>query len=266
MVPNDETPETSPATPDVKKVLWDCLCCGKHLGEQGGGGSFTLGFGYGSSYDGTEGICGWVCDECVTQKHGRLRVRLHRKAGHDVYWSSANNIPLAEHEETKGHVARFDFFGRRQMPWGVDHNGDSYKSQGDREYETVTSDDRSRIESWLFQESEALDRDLIVKLLQGLMESESRRTLAESKQWDAERNATDRLRQQAERLSAEELTRLRSREAGRLCSMDIAKIWETHDWYERGWHQMQDEVTEAHEKVKELEATNEALKKRLKRP
>jgi hypothetical protein len=273
MVPTDEAPGFDHAagidpttTGPEEKVKWDCLSCGKYMGEQGGGGSFTLDFGYGSSYDDTRGICGWVCDECVTQKHGRLRVRLDRKAPYEVVWSNANNVPLAEHKETKEHVARFDFFGRRRMPWGVDHNGHPYESQGDRQYESLTSDERSRVESWLFQEDEALDRDVIVKLLQGLMESEMRVAQADAKRWEAERNALDRARNQAERLSAEELTRLRSREGKRLTVMELAQIWETHDWYERRWHKMEDEVSELREKVKGLETTNEALRNRLRIP
>jgi len=242
---------------------WNCFSCGKYLGEQGGGGSFTLDFGYGSSYDTTQGVCGWVCDECVTQKHGRLLVRKNEKR-RDGYWANANYAKLSEHEETQSHVSTLDYFGRRQMPWGHDHDGHPYKTQGDRQYETLTSEERGRVESWLFKEDEALDRDLIVKLLQALMASEARCAHENSKRWRAEHHALDRARQQAERLSAEDLAQLRAREQADLSPTDWRRVWEHAEWNERHFRQKDEQLRQQAIEIEALRAEKDALQKRLR--
>lgn len=247
--------------PEDTKVRWDCFSCGKHLGEQGRGGSFTLDFGYGSSFDTVQGINGWLCDECVAQKHGRLRVSNGTKRR--GYWLEKNQIPLAEHEETKTHVSDFDFFGRKRMPWTVDSTGRHYEVAGWRDYDVVTAEERSRIEAWLFNE-DPIDRDLVVKLLQALMESEAARHEADSLRAQAFSNAMGRARQQAERLSAEELARLRVREAKRnLSPTDVTRIWEHAEWNENHFREQEEKMTEQAERIKELEAENTALMERL---
>ena len=249
---NDET-----VTPDdsSKQVKWDCFSCGKHLEEQGAGGSFTLHFAYGSRLDTTQGINGWVCDECVAQKHGRLRVSNGAKEG---YWLEVNMVPLAEHDETKGAVENLDFYGRRKFSWKLDE-------EGWRLYHSVTSEERGRIEAWLFNE-EPLDRDLVVKLLQAIMESEGERAKAESERWKADQIAFQRARNQAERIGAEELAELRVREAGDgLTLEETQRLWEHVLWNEDHFREQSQEIATLRDRVKELEGDNTALKKRLDR-
>jgi len=258
----DDFPDApGPADPDGR-VKWDCFSCGGFLGEQGSGADFTLGFGYGSSYDGTRNVCGWICDECVTQKHGRLLVRVDPKR-RDGFWSPANYVPLAEHEETRKHVAHLDFFGRRHMPWGFDHRGEPYESTGDRRYEVLTAQERSRVEAWLFREDEPVDRDLVVKLLHALMASEAQCALERSKRWRAEMHALDRARHQAARMSAEELAQLRAREQADLSPADWGRLWEHTQWNENHFREQQERIRAQAEEITSLRAQTEALKKRL---
>lgn len=261
MQKEDEDPTTE-TTEDDQQVRWDCFSCGKHLGAQGAGGSFTLDFGYGSRLDTTQGINGWVCDECVAQKHGRLRVS--NGARNLEYWLEKNQTPLAEHEDTT-FVSELDFFGRKRMPWALDNEMRPMSLEGWRRYETITSEERSRIEAWLFNE-EPLDRALVVKLLQALMESEGACADAQAKRWEAEVNASSRARNQAERLSADELARLRVREGKRsLGAEEVQRIWEHAQWNENHFHEQQEKISEQRERIQELEAENAALKKRMRR-
>jgi hypothetical protein len=256
---NDETLNDDATTdaPEDTQVRWNCFSCGKHLGEQGDGGSFTLDFVYGSGLDMTRGINGWICDECICQKHGRLRVS--NGAQGMEYWLERNQIPLAEHEETKTHVSELDFFGRRRFP------GRRYEVTGWRDYDVVTAEERSRVEASLFGD-EPVDKDLVVKVLQALMESEAARHEADSQRWRAESNLYSRARQQAERLSAEELAQLRVREAkGKLAPGDVTRLWEHAEWNETHFREQQEKLSEQAERIKELEAENKALKERLTR-
>jgi len=260
---NDETLNNDATdSREEKQVRWDCFSCGKHLGEQGDGGSFTLDFGYGSGLDTTRGINGWICDECVAQKHGRLRVSDGAKGME--YWLEKHQLPLAEHDDAK-YVRDLDYFGRKRLPWSVDHKGNPYTIKGWRLYTAITSEERSRVETWLFNE-EPLDRGIVVKLLQALMESEGERAEAESRRWEAEREALDRARQQAERLSAEELAQLRVREAKRaMTPEETRRLWEHAEWNENHFREQQEAMREQKNRIKELEGEVAGLKKRLGR-
>lgn len=260
---NDETQnEEEP----LQLVRWDCFSCGKRLGEHGAGGSFTLNFGYGSRLDLTENIAGWICDECVAQKHARLRVsRVSAATAGIAYWSVKNMTALAEDESTKTAIADTDFFGRKTMPWALDERQRPRAVQGWRLYHSITSEERSRVEAWLFDEK-PLDRDVVVKLLQAIMESEAKRAEAEHERWEAEVNATARARNQAERLSADELAQLRVREAKKgLTPEEVRRVWEHALWNEDHFREEKEDILDLRARVKELEAENAALKKRIAR-
>jgi hypothetical protein len=255
---NDETQNDPTEDPKEAQVRWDCFSCGKHLGEQGDGGSFTLNFGYGSKLDMTRGINGWICDECVTQKHGRLRVSNGAKGLE--YWLDQNQIPLAEHEDTK-FVLDFDFFGRKQMPG---HKYLPREVTGWRDYESIMASERSQVEAALVNNT-PLDPDFVVRLLQSLMESEAARHEANSQRYWAEINALSRARQQAKRLSADELAQIRVREAKKkLSALDITQIWEHMEWNETCVREQQDIISEQRKRIEALEVENDALREKSK--
>ena len=144
------------------RVKWNCFSCGKYLGKQGKGGSFTLDFGYGSGFDMVPGITGWICDECVAQKHDRLRISNGTKGFE--FWSEENLTPLIGHEI--GHLLTdLNYCGRRNVSWC------DGKIEGWCSYHSLSSEQRGNIESSLL-DGETVSADLTIRLLQALTESE----------------------------------------------------------------------------------------------
>lgn len=105
----------------------------------------------------------------------------------------------------------------------------------------------------------------MAKLLQALMESEVARSQAEEKRWRAEVNAMDRARQEAERLSAEELAQLRVRETENLSPEEVAQVWEHAEWNEKHFREQQEKIREQAQTIQELQDQVDALKRRLNR-
>ncbi len=236
------------------KVKWDCFACGKYLGTQGSGGSFTLNFGYGSGLDEVKGINGWICDECVVQKHARLRVSTLIEGSRGTYWQEDCQVHLAEHGETCNIVSGLDFYGRKNVPWTYSESDRGHVDlSGFRLYYSITSEERGRIEASLLGEGH-VDADLVAKLLQAIMESETRRAESEAQRWEAETLAVCRARQQAGRLSAEELAKLRAREAMNRCTPeDMQRVWEHAEWNENRFRMQEEEIEMLRERLKELE-------------
>ena len=115
-------------------------------------------------------------------------------------------------------------------------------------------------------QEEPLDRDLVLQLLSGLMEAEEGRAKASMEAWSSRIDAVTRARQQAQRLDAEELARLRAKEARhRTSPEDIQRLWEHAEWNENHFREQEDKLDEMRERIEDLEAENAALKSRLSR-
>lgn len=254
--------------PQDKRPSWECLCCGKFLGKQGAGGDFSnaigtaspearLDFGYGSSFDGTfhrafvdeaewksaPHIAGWICDECIVQRHARLRVR--QRDGNNFSYT-----PLDEHPSTKKHVAELDFFGCKKIP-SFGHN---YDVHGIRSHEAISSAERARAER-LIADGDVPARTLVGKLLAALHDVEVQYAKLETKYYEERRNAFDRMRQNAELLSAQEVFRLRTREGKELNAEEATKLHESVQWYEDRWQH----ISELWESLKEIVQINDEI-------
>lgn len=151
--------------PDLegKRPSWSCFSCGKFLGTQGDGGDFHLSFGYGSGYDMLEGLCGQICDECVTQKRDRLRV-----------WSDGAYKTLGDVEPFASYP-KFDTYGRVYVGTYEDSSGleEEHYSSGFRDYRHLKAEERSRLEHLcLSGEGPQEMRTLAAKALSALNEAE----------------------------------------------------------------------------------------------
>lgn len=241
----------SDAEETEENIIWSCFSCGKHLGDdQQGGGSFDLHFGFGSGFDNIRGINGWVCDECVTQKHSRLR--------------GPKDCLLTEYEETKLQVSELDFFGKRMLNSHPDREGIPQTFTGYRDFKTITSEERSQIEASLFTEK-PINRDLIVKLLQALMEARAQAAQSSSDAYWSDINALDRARQQAQSLSAEELAQLRARESKDLTPSEIGALREHVKRRETDFREEGEKNRALRAELKELKVQNAGLLARLER-
>ncbi len=267
-----------------KRPQWECVCCGKHLGKQGEGGDFhvaagvlpeaAIHFGYGSIFDEGPGwnkgkweeaphVTGWICDECVIQRHERLFVRQHKTDADDQLWDErCTYTPLAEHPQTKGQIENFDFFGRHFVP------AYKHKIGGARGHEAMTALGRADLEAQVFDERAKIDRVLVGRLLSALYHAEARIAKAEHKEREARGMVFNRQRQNAELINAEELQRLRKRE-GELLPEEATKLHESVAWYEKYWEQFSeawgthlhevveicDEVADGHPVLRESKTT-----------
>lgn len=230
----------------MSNVEWNCFSCGKFLGTQGAGGSFDLHFGYGSGLDMVEKVNGWICDECVAQKHGRLRVS--NGDSELDYWDESNQIPLLEHESTS-FIKDLDYFGRNPLSgWAQGRN-----IEGFREYESITSEERGEIESLIRSSCEPLDWSFAFKLAMALLESESARVKTEHEAWEARICAAEWARSQAQELEPEELERIGVRyRNSALSDVDIFKLWaHSQALNERCW-KLSDKISALRAEIKEL--------------
>lgn len=208
----------------------------------------------------TQGVNGWICDECVLQKRSRLRVSVSENFGEN-YWHEDNQKNLDECADTK-FILDKDFFGRKENSLSEIHPSLS-NVYGWRLYDSITSEERCLIECCLLQQEAAIDADLVVKLLKSLMEAEADVAKARARQREAEINALDRARHQAERLSAEELAKLRVREAKNLSKEEIGKLWEHQEWYENEICKLERKIQLQKDRISELEQTVSAFKDRF---
>ena len=146
----------------------------------------------------------------------------------------------------------------------VDREGNPLTFRGYRDFKTITSEERSQIEASLFTEK-PIDRDLTVKLLQALLESEARASQSSSDAYWSDVNALDRARQQAQSLSAEELAQLRARETKNLTPSEIGALREHVKRRETDFREAQESNRALRAELKELKARNVGLLARLER-
>ncbi len=230
-----------------KRPEWHCFVCGKYLGQQGSGGDFThtigpapeavISFGFGSSFD--EGwfgddlnphkqrwedaphIAGWICDECIVARHERLKVRQRRPDHEERGWDEKSEYtPLAEHPSTKRHIEEGGL-----PDWAIGHKN-------------ISSTDRAAIMDTLDLGNVPEPR-LVGALLAALAQAEIEHDELRLRESKALRSVLDRMRQNAELLTAEEVADLRARESD-LWPRDETRLQESVAWYEDKWNTMSD--------------------------